>query len=237
MRRRIAVLDPLNILQGPRSIAERLGFTCIDVLHWADIHLAYVYRENVHLELAGIPLREFSAVLYSGVPLENEKVASDDVHFIRTERERALVAAFRITGTRVINSGWHLSDNWTVQSPQYQVVKLGELGWPVTTLELHLGASGFSRRLHHEECPKALVVANRYRHYIVSLTPGSEFCAPNHLLANTREYIGALGLDWATLALAVESRTRYFVCGFGISWPTELKTEAATALIRDALAG
>jgi hypothetical protein len=136
----------------------------------------------------------------------------------------------------VINSGWHLSDNWTAQSPQYQTAKLAELGWPVTTVELQLDSSGFSRRLRHEEYPKALVVANRHRHYNVFLTPGSEFFAPDHLLSATREYIGTLGLDWATLALAVESPTRYFVCGFGIAWPAELDLEAATALIRDALA-
>jgi hypothetical protein len=235
MRSRVAIVDASRMFGGFDDAIRAAGYECLRVESWVDVEFLYVQGQHTNVSLSGVPLDDIAAILYSGAP--DDRIRDPrDYAFVKTERDRALAAAFKTYGSRVINAGWALSDDWTCQTPEFQLLKLGDAGWPIADVVWRFDpACGISKETYGTELPTVLLVVGCKLHYGIASGNGPEFAMPDRLLRATRRHLQDLGLDWATVPIAFESRSRFAACGFGTWLPAEMSCDMRTALLLDAM--
>jgi hypothetical protein len=228
--RTIAVLDPLGMYY---SLYAGPSKSCWCVARsWSDIEIKMIFKRTASVSILNKPISYYDAILYTGVPAFSCSPQSPTDRFVQIERSRALSAALSYSPTKVINAGWHLSDNWTVQSPEYMTLLLARLGWRIPQIRYSLTADGrFRKSLNPEPHSKCFLLIDVRDYYLTPDKIVDRDAVSAALIKRTRSYFLGLQLDWICLLLATDSFGSVYAYGLTVAVPTEFGAESISRIL------
>jgi hypothetical protein len=226
----LAVIDPSGMYSALYTGLDRSWWHVAE--SWSDIEFDLVSNQIASVKILGRPIGSYEAIIYTGAPSSDHPPSSPTETFVRTERSRALATALSLSRTKVINAGWHLSDNWTVQSPEYQILALAQLGWSVPSIRYDFTLAGRSHKtLTPQPKRKFFLVIDARSFYLASYVLAGSGAIPDRLVKQTRNYMMKLGLDWVCLVLAADELGAVYVYGLTVAVPAELGSESMSELL------
>ena len=235
----IVLFDGEN--EGPNldSQLTKLGLNVIVVRQWNQLQIDYVRSigsYNAYVE--GLPLHQASVVIYLSPPtLPRGQFDLDDEGYVRTERERVIIAVLLASGLPIVNHGWVDRYAWNLRSPEHQINVLAKLGWPTPDVvwSYNSSATKANKRLSVNQANAAYLTLSRHTWFITQVGEKPMNVLPDkELLKLTSAQLIRWHLDWVSIPL-VEHNGQVYAMGMRAFVPLEMPSFQVLEILRSSL--